>query len=98
MCLLQDRVDLIAVGISPDGGADDPLSLALPAHDAPEGEVRQVPGRRNRRRILEFLEQALPCALAQFGVDVEDTRPLRLVELDRAVENVAEDDGPLASG
>ncbi len=53
---LQDRVDLIAVGLSADGSADDPLSLTLPAHDAPEGEVRQVPGGRNRRRILEFLE------------------------------------------
>ena len=34
---LLDRVDLIAVGLSADGSADDPLSLALPAHNAPEG-------------------------------------------------------------
>src|SRR3954447_7380672 len=71
---------------------------SLAGQDAAELEFRKVCAHADGRVVLEFAEQPFADPLCELGIDVADRSPGGLVELYRADDRVAEQEGASASG
>ena len=70
------------------------IDIAI-AHHVPRRRRRKVGSKHEDRRVRVYLEKIETCAQCALAVDVCIIFPLGVHELQRVVEQVAGDDGPL---